>query len=232
MQERHRPRAILLDLDDTVYPERSYFESGLVAVADWIAGDDPAERREWRRRLSQDARQQGRAGVLDRIPHPADRTPEAWRATLLQVYRTHEPRISAFTDVEAFIDAARQAGCRLGVVTDGKSCVQWRKLAALGLPARVDAVVCSDDIDRPKPAVEPFLVAATLLGVPAEACVYVSDDASKDFIGPRRLGMATIQVSRSLPFPLARPAPDTAAEAARRVTSLAEAGELLFGAST
>ena len=48
----------------------------------------------------------------------------------------------------------------LGLVTDGKSCVQWRKLRALGLEARLDALVVTDDLDTPKPSPEPFRVAA------------------------------------------------------------------------
>jgi putative hydrolase of the HAD superfamily len=224
-------RAVLLDLDDTLYPERTYFESGLAAVADFVAGDDPTERCAWRRRLFADVRDHGRAGALDRIPPRDGFAAEGWRAALLHVYRTHAPELDAFPDVDAFIACARLNERRLGLVTDGKSCVQWRKVAALGLDRRLDAVVCSDDIDAPKPALEPFLAAAARLGVEPQACIYIADDPSKDFIAPARLGMGTIEVRRSLPFPLARPAPDIKAEAACRVASLTEAADFIFGGS-
>lgn len=223
---------MLLDLDDTLYPERTYFESGLAAVADFVAGADPDTRCAWRRKLFADVRDRGRNGALDRIAPPAGRSPEGWRVTLLQVYRTHRPELKAFPDVDLFIARARLEGWRLGLVTDGKSCVQRRKLEALELAGRLDAVVCSDDIDAPKPAVEPFLAVAHLLGVAPEACVYVADDPSKDFIGPHRLGMGTVQVRRDLAYPLARPAPEPSAEARRRTASLIEAAEHLFGGSS
>jgi putative hydrolase of the HAD superfamily len=226
------PRAILLDLDDTLYAERTYFESGLAAVADFVAGDDPAEQRNWRRQLFADVRDHGRKGALDRIPAPSDRRPDGWRTTLLHIYRTHRPELTAFPDVDGFIARARLEGWRLGLVTDGKSCVQRRKLEALALDVRLDAVVCSDDIDAPKPAVEPFLAAAALLDVPPESCVYVADDPSKDFIGPHSLGMGSVQLRRELAHPLARPAPHPGAEARHQVASLIEASELLFGGSS
>lgn len=226
------PQAVLLDLDDTLYPERTYFESGLAAVADFVAGDDPAERCAWRRRLFADLRDHGRDGALERIPVPAGKRAEGWRAALLQVYRNHKPEIAPFPDVDGFIARARLEGRRLALVAGGKSCEAWRKVLALGLLRRLDAVVCADDLDASAGSPTPFLAAAELLGAAPEACVYVSDDASKDFIAPNQLGMVTVQVRRGLAYPLARPAPHPAAEARRRVASLTEASDLLFGGSS
>ena len=115
------------------------------------------------------------------------------------------------------------------MVTDGKSCAQRRKIEALGLAGKLDAVICSDDIDAPKPGVESFVAAAALMGAAVQACLYIGDDPSKDFIGPRRLGMETIRLRRPLPHPIAHAAPDPGAEARYCVTSLAEAGDLIFG---
>lgn len=224
-------RAVILDLDDTLYAERTYFESGLAAVANFVAGPDEGLRSAWRERLVADVRANGRPGALDRIPAPPGRPEDGWVATLLQVYRTHRPIITCFPDVAPFIARARGEHVRLGIVTDGKSCAQRRKIEALGLAGKLDAVVCSDDIDAPKPAVESFVAAAALMGAPAEACLYIADDPFKDFIGPRRLGMDTIHLRRPLPHPIAKPAPDPAANARVCVISLAEAGELIFGGS-
>jgi len=224
------PRAVVFDLDDTLYAEWSYFESGLGAVADFLAGPDSGRRAAWRERLHAEVAEHGRAGVFQRIPPPSGRN-EGWIATLLQVYRAHRPTIATFPDVAPFLMRARRDGIRLGLVTDGKSLVQRRKIEALDLTSRLDAIVCTDDVDAPKPSVEPFLVAAALLGVTPEVCVYLADDASKDFIGPRRLGMGTIHLRRPLPRAVAKAAPGPEAEAERQVTTLAEAAELIFGES-
>ena len=226
------PRAVIFDLDDTLFAEWSYFESGIGAVADFVAGPDGGRRTAWRERLRADVAQNGRAGVFQRIPLPPGRSEGGWIATLLHVYRCHRPTIATFPDVAPFLQRARREGIRLGLVTDGKSLVQQRKVEALDLPRRLDAIVCTDDIDAPKPSVDSFLAVAALLGVGPEVCVYVADDASKDFIGPRRLGMGTIHLRRPLPRAIAKTAPSPDAEAERLVTSLAEATELVFGASS
>jgi len=219
-------RGVLLDLDDTLYPERDYFESGLAAVADFLGRGHAETSARALADLEASVATYGRKGVLDRVPPPPDlpaRDAQGWTRTLLHVYRTHSPSLRLFDDAPALLDAVRAQGGRLGLVTDGKSCVQWRKLRALGLEARLDALVVTDDLDTPKPSPEPFRVAAALLGLPPEACVYIADDPSKDFLGPHALGMGTLHVQRKLPWPLARPAAAAEAEAQVRVDSLTEA---------
>ena len=216
---------ILLDLDDTLYPERSYFESGVRAVGHWVAArvdDSTAAASIWA-----DVEAHGRDGFINRIAVPPGHDEASWRLALVQVYRTHEPTLSLFDDVADFIARARRSGARLGVITDGYSRVQWRKAEALGIPALVDAVLCTNDINAPKPAPEGFAAAATLLGVDPRACTYLADDASKDFLGPHALGMSTIQVTRDLPWPLAQPATSPQAHAHHRVDSLTAAADLL-----
>jgi putative hydrolase of the HAD superfamily len=224
-------RGILLDLDDTLYAERDYFHSGLVAVAAWLdereAGTDHLVE------LQANVAQYGRQGMLDRVPLipaslPHDDT-TVWRKTLLQVYRNHVPTLTLFADVASFLEQCREQDCRLGLVTNGKSCVQWRKLWALNLDRLMDVVVVTDDIDAPKPSTTPFQVAAQHLGLQVQDCVYIADDASKDFIGPHELGMTTMQLQRQLRWPISKPAPCTEAEAHVQVFSLHEAAQLLFG---
>ena len=225
-------RAIFLDLDDTLYAEHDYFLSGLGAMANWMEQGDTQRIAQSLAQLSADVAINGRQGVIDRISVPPEISPDmadSWRLTLLHVYRTHKPSLRAFDDVAPFLLQARQLGYRLALVTDGKSCVQWNKLTALGLDRQCDAIIVTDDIDAPKPSIKPFLLASQLVGVAAANCVYIADDSSKDFVGPHRLGMASIRLTRSLAWPLARPA-EAGQQAARyHVASLADAATLLFG---
>ncbi len=232
MIDGQRPDGIILDLDDTLYAERSYFESGVVALAGWLTGTGGAGSDEWLDRLRTDIARSGRAGMIDRIAVPDGGDPAGWRLSLLHVYRTHRPQLAPFDDVCPFLERARTAGCRVGLLTDGKSCVQRRKIRGLGLEAAFDAIVCTDDIDAPKPSPHGFHVAARLLGLAPKQCVYIADDARKDFIGPRSINMATIQIRRPLPWPLAGEAPGLEAEADRQVVSLDEAARILFGERT
>jgi putative hydrolase of the HAD superfamily len=225
-------RAILLDLDDTLYAEHDYFLSGLGAMASWMGEGDARRTAQLRAQLNADVAVNGRQGVIDRISVPPEISPgmaDSWRLALLHIYRTHKPSLQAFDDVAPFLLQARKLGYRLALVTDGKSCVQWNKLTSLGLDRQCDAIIVTDDIDAPKPSVDPFLLASHLVGVPAEKCVYIADDPSKDFVGPHRLGMATMHLRRGLAWPLARPAQAGQQAAHYPIASLADAATLLFG---
>lgn len=217
-------RGVILDLDDTLYPEHSYFLSGLNALGKWL--DHELNESGWPERLLRDCETQGRSGIIDRIPVPAGRPPIAWKKTLLHIYRTHNPSIATFDDVPSFFAGCGQKRISLGIVTDGKSVVQHAKIQALDLIS-IEHIVCTDDIDCPKPSPLPFLVAALKMGVEPKNCAYIADDPSKDFVGPNELGIFTIQITRGLSHPLAKPAPDPKAEAVARIHSLTETHALI-----
>jgi HAD superfamily hydrolase (TIGR01509 family) len=68
-----------------------------------------------------------------------------------------------------------------------------RKLAAAGLAAAFRHVVTVDDVTRPKPAPDPFLLAAELLGVDPRACV-AFEDSETGARAARAAGMTVVQV--------------------------------------
>jgi FMN phosphatase YigB (HAD superfamily) len=92
----------------------------------------------------------------------------------------------------------------VALVTDGKATVQRNKISALALESWLDAVICTDDLldGATKPSPRPFEVAANRLQTTPTHAAYVGDDTSKDFLGPRALGMRTVRLDRRLPFPL------------------------------
>jgi putative hydrolase of the HAD superfamily len=116
---------------------------------------------------------------------------------LVEAYRGHEPALRPFPGVPALLDSLRRRA-RLGLVSDGHLAVQRRKLAALGLAGHFDAIVFSDAWGREawKPSTRPFEIVTALLAVPGRAAVYVGDNPTKDFLGARRAGLATIWLRR------------------------------------
>ncbi len=68
-----------------------------------------------------------------------------------------------------------------------------RKLASTGLARHFGAVVTFDDVRAPKPAPEPFLRAARLLGVDPAACV-AFEDSETGARAAMAAGMTVVQV--------------------------------------
>jgi putative hydrolase of the HAD superfamily len=187
-------RAVLFDLDDTLYRERRFALSGFAAVAGAAAEESGIPASDLFRALQRTLRTGARAEALQRLCStfrlPAERV-----EVLLDVFRTHEPRLR-LPARSARTLAALRSDWRMAIVTNGPASIQRRKVRALGLAARVDAVVYASECGtgEGKPAPEPFAAAARKLGVPPDRCVFVGDHPTCDIFGARRAGMRTIRI--------------------------------------
>lgn len=193
--------AVMFDLDDTLFPEHAFVDSGFRAVAAFLAprlGEAPADllARLWALHA-----RDGRGRLFDALlaEHGAADDEDLVLACVL-AYRTHAPRLEPFPGVAELLKALAGRAIRLGLVSDGSPAVQHRKLAALGpVAARFEAVVMTAELGATfgKPSPVPFRVACRLLDVPPTATVYVGNDPRKDFAGARAAGLASIRVGRA-----------------------------------
>jgi putative hydrolase of the HAD superfamily len=185
---------VVFDLDDTLYLERDFVRSGFAAVDAWLAahhGVNEFQAHAWELFLA------GRRGdVFDQtLPMiGVEPRPELIRR-LIEVYREHTPQIRlepAAPDLLAALDGR----CRLALLTDGYHDTQRRKIAALGLDAWCDPVVCTDRWGRAhwKPSPRGFLHIQEALEAAPERCIYVADNPAKDFRAPKALGWRTLRV--------------------------------------
>ncbi len=192
-------RAILFDLDNTLYPEEEYVASGFRAVAELLAKHKNLDAEGLQKRMMSILHAQGRGRVFNTLLAELTLNSSTWMRTLLLVYRSHQPAISLCPQVKTALVALKNRGLQLGLVTDGAASVQRRKIAALDLERYMDVIVCTDELGHgcAKPSSVPFEVALTLLGVSADQTAYIADDESKDFAGPNRLGMRSVHVHGS-----------------------------------
>ena len=66
--------------------------------------------------------------------------------------------------------------------------------AALGLDARVDAIVCTWELERPKPATDGFLAALAAVGADPARALIVGDNPDHDMAAAVTLGMMAVRV--------------------------------------
>jgi carbamoyl-phosphate synthase large subunit len=229
-------RAVLFDLDNTLYPEEEFVTSGFRAVAKVLAENTEADRGMLLNRMLQILHAQGRGKIFNTLLADLNLDCDVWLGTLLLVYRSHKPSISLFPGARRALQSLKQQGVRLGVITDGPPATQRSKVSALGLERYTDAIVCTEEIGGQyrKPSPVPFEVALRLLGVKAIEAAYIADDASKDFAGPNRLGMKSVQINRPdlIGVPRKEVPNDAAFQAKMQAGSLIEAlGQLGFDIS-
>lgn len=115
---------------------------------------------------------------------------------LVKVYRETVPVLSLYPDGEELLAWLEEKQILTGLITDGNAQVQWRKIRALGLDKRMDVVLVSDEVSRAKPDPEVYFYCMKKLGCAPEEAVYIGDNPSKDFVGARKIGMRTVRIVR------------------------------------
>jgi putative hydrolase of the HAD superfamily len=194
-----RWRAVVLDLDDTLYPEAAFVRSGFRAVAAWTSERMGVSAAEAERELVTQFEAGVRGDTFDRwLAGRGDRG-AVTVAELVAVYRGHVPDIAPHPAAAPLLRRLREEGSTVGLLSDGDPGVQGRKLDALGLRDAFDAVVVTGELGAGagKPGPRGYEeVLRRLGGVPPGEAVYVSDNPAKDFLGARRAGLRSLRVRR------------------------------------
>ncbi len=185
-------RAMLLDLDDTLYPHRRFRLSGFAAVARHVERTHGVPARQVFRLLVRSSRGPGAGRELDAVAERFGIT--APFGEWIRVYRGHVPSLRLPARTLATLKRLRRSW-RLGVVTNGIPEIQARKVAALGLDRWTDTVVFASEwgSGEGKPDREPFMEALRRLDVGPGHALFVGDDPFCDVFGAMRCGLRTIQ---------------------------------------
>ena len=174
---------VVFDLDDTLYRENEYHESGLQAVSDLVLkiyGENPI-------RLLLDWKKAGVQDLLGRLCEELS-LPLVVKESLLWEYRIHFPKISLRSGARQVLEQIGNHALGIAILTDGRSVTQRLKLQALGLDAL--PVFISEEWGDVKPSERRFVEISDQY--PAAQYVYVGDNPIKDFVAPNRLGWTTV----------------------------------------
>lgn len=96
-----------------------------------------------------------------------------------------------FDGMADLLDRLDAAQVPWGIVTNKSSRFTRPLVSALDLHRRAACVVSGDSARRPKPSPQPLLMAANLMGLPAQRCAYVGDD-QRDMVAARCAGMLAV----------------------------------------
>lgn len=175
----------IFDLDDTLYSEKQYVKSGYKAVAQFLGNETFAERM-W--------------NYFENGKKPIDELLEELgcnekKTACLEIYRSHIPEITLYEGVMETIEQLKKDGNKVGIITDGRSMGQRKKIRALGLENKVDDIIITDELGGEqfrKPCDISFRIMQRRWRIPFENIVYVGDNINKDFMAPKQLGMQSI----------------------------------------
>ena len=188
-------RAVVFDLDDTLYPEKDYVLSGFRAVANWMDTHYGISAKATYLELKQIFENKSRSNTFDLWLIQHQLSVDKLVRHLVQVYREHLPTIQPFGEVPALLSTLK-AKYRLALLSDGYLNVQRKKLSALGIASFFKTVIFSDEWGREywKPNSRIFEITLEKLGVKGGETLYVADNPNKDFHGARMAEMQTIRL--------------------------------------
>lgn len=191
-----KPLCVVFDLDDTLYLERDYVWSGFSKLAPWAKatlGISDFHLKAWALFL-----QGARGHIFNQVLVAAGVRPDQSTVrAMVDMYREHVP------DIQLTIDAAkclREIGSQahVALISDGPEQSQRNKVKALGIEERFEKIVLTASLGfgHAKPHVNSFLDVQKHFGKKGEEYIYVADNPTKDFVGPRSLGWKTVRIRR------------------------------------
>jgi putative hydrolase of the HAD superfamily len=101
---------------------------------------------------------------------------------------------SLMPDAESVLAELRGAGLRLGIVTNGYSEVQHRKISHHGLEPMVDFVIVSEDARSHKPDAGIFAHALEMARTAPHETIFVGDTPHTDIEGALAAGMIPVLI--------------------------------------
>ena len=198
--------AVLLDLDDTLYPYPPCNEAGKRAALETFRAlgydldretfDDLylRARREAKRELAGTAASHERFIYFKRAlrehadVHDAAAAYELGSAYWEGFMDVMEP----FDDVDPTLRELRETGLDVAVVTNLTTRIQLEKLSRLGVDEHVDRLVTSEEVGREKPSALPITTALAGLDLRPSDAVMVGDNVATDVEGGNAVGMETV----------------------------------------
>lgn len=188
-------KAIIFDMDDTLFEEREYVISGFAALDEYLQQENVYGFYKQAVELFES----GVRGnifnrVLDLLHVSYDKK---YILSLVDIYRNHQPEITMLEDAKRAIEILRP-DYKLGLITDGYLNVQRNKANALGLENVFDMLIFTDQFGREhwKPSPTPYLEIMKHFQLEGHELVYVGDNPTKDFITAKKLGWKTVFIER------------------------------------
>lgn len=189
-------KAVIFDLDDTLYMENEFVEYGLknaANVAETVYGIVNANEK------IRSLYQESKVNVFDRLVNAETiKDKEIAVAGLVKAYRNCEPKnLHCNPGVLDLLKTLKKKGVRTGIITDGFADVQKSKIKALGIQEYIDEIVITDElggVQCRKPNPIGFEKMLKMLDVKPQEMVYIGDNPNKDFAIKKYLPIITARV--------------------------------------
>ncbi len=190
-------KTIIFDLDDTLYPEKEFVESGFKAVAKYISKKYGIHYNKIFNILKKNFKQGLRKKNFDKLLKKINLNKERVQK-LVKIYRNHNPKsISLYSNSEKILKELKN-DFKICLITDGWKTSQDNKISALKIRKYFDEILISNNPEKNnwKQSGKPFKNILRKMKIKPTEVIYIGDNPLKDFIGPKKLGIFTVRIKR------------------------------------
>lgn len=194
-------KAVVFDIDNTLYDYDSANAAAMTAVEDYALENLGWSREETERRVKDSYDElrmmHGRKAVIHnrlvRFQRILEKEGIPLSPHALKMYDIYWDTLTAssvvFPCLEDALASLKEHGYILGIGTNMTSVMQFRKLEALGLLRFFDFIVSSEEAGSEKPDKVLFQMCAVKAGCDCSECLYVGDNFKNDILAAQRAGM-------------------------------------------
>jgi len=196
-----RVKVIVFDLDDTLYPEIEFVQSGFAAVSEYFFSLYPKHSKEsLYTMMLQELEENGRGKVFDVVLEYLGCKSKKMIRKALSIYRFHTPTLTLPQESLEILEYYSSQNIPLYIVTDGNKIVQNNKIQALDVAPFIKTSFITHRYGKihAKPSPYCFVKIAQKEGVKYEDIVYIADNINKDFVGIKKLGFRTIRIKQGM----------------------------------
>ena len=185
---------MIFDLDDTLYNEIDYVESGFNEVAKHLEKKINVSQEILFKKMIKNLNENGRGKIFDEILLEYNINNKTNIKKCLNIYRTHNPKIKL--NPEALECLKRFKNIKKYIVTDGNKLVQKKKIDALNISVFFEKIFITHryGLHHSKPSPYCFMKISEIEKKSPDSIIYIGDNPKKDFINIKKLGFKTIQI--------------------------------------
>jgi len=189
-------KAVLFDLDNTLYDAKQYFEGAFRSISKYLSEKyllcekmlyDQLMKL-WEKKTSMYPR------LFDDFLNLINLDLTEVK-NLIEIFNGYCGKLKPYDDVIPTLKELKKMGYKLGIITDGNPTRQKRKIKLLGLEGFFDTIVFTKYIS-PKPSPLPYMEALNRLNIIPSNAYYVGDNPMMDFKGAKEVGITTIRILR------------------------------------
>ena len=178
---------VVFDLDDTLYPERSYVLSGYSFLSNLLDSLYSLDTYGTFLEAMSDDQEDVLGYVLSK-----HELPSSLKEHLVLAYRYHHPKLELHDGALILLDSLIERDMPIYLITDGRSITQRLKLRALNIQDYFKQIFISEEVGVAKPEIESFkIIDDRHVG---KKIVYIADNPKKDFVAPELLGWKSVGV--------------------------------------